>query len=279
MLIGYQAAKNTGKIYNAVFIGFCAGFCAGACFSDADTVVGACSGMFLGCSGGCSQYNVILGYGSGNYTTGEGGTKMLAARCNIQVGACISCSGLCNTIIFGTCANKTGIGNNTTLIFGNRCNYGQLGVKLCGCLVKGGGSFEIVHPNPAKSKDKVLYHSFVESPTRGDNLYRWSVNVKDCSHSIKLPNYYKHLNENTTIKISSVGHFGKAYGQIDTDQDNLTICTNQDGKYNVLAVATRCDRVALDDNFILEKDMNERDINEFIKCCKPPIGGTSRMTR
>ena len=94
-------------------------------------------------------------------------------------------------------------------------------------------------------------------------MYRWSVDVKDCSHSIKLPNYYKHLNENTTIKISSVGHFGKAYGQIDKNQDNLIICTNQDGKYNVLAVATRCDRVALADNFILEKDMNERDLMEF----------------
>jgi hypothetical protein len=188
---------------------------------------------------------------------------MLNVCCNVLIGANICCSGICNTIILGTCANKSGIGNNTTLIYNNRSGYGQNGIKLCGCLIKSGGSFQIVHPNPAKSKDKVLYHSFVESPSRGDNLYRWSVDVKDRSHSIKLPNYYKHLNENTTIKISSVGHFGKAYGQIDKDQDNLTICTNQDGKYNVLAVATRCDKHALADNFILEKDMNERDLMEF----------------
>jgi hypothetical protein len=272
--VGYHALKNSGKVQNGVFIGLCAGHCAGAVFSDSDTVVGNCSGMFLGCSGTGSRWNVIIGYFSGNYTA-TSAVKMLAACCNIIIGNTVCCSGLCNTIILGS-GNKSGIGNNTTLVF--NCSYlnGHYGTRLCGCLVKGGGSFEIVHPNPAKSKDKVLYHSFVESPTRGDNLYRWSVDVKDCSHSIKLPNYYKHLNENTTIKISSVGHFGKAYGQIDTDQDNLTICTNQDGKYNVLAVATRCDKQALADNFILEKDMNERDINEFVKCCKITIGGTAK---
>jgi hypothetical protein len=197
---------------------------------------------------------------TGNFTNGT--TKLSTAKCNVLYGACIVCVGGTNNIIFGTCANKSGIGSNTTLIW-NNFGGSQYGIRLCGCLVKGGGSFEIVHPNPAKSKDKVLYHSFVESPSRGDNLYRWSVDVKDCSHSIKLPNYYKHLNENTTIKISSVGHFGKAYGQIDKNQDNLIICTNQDGKYNVLAVATRCDKQALADNFILEKDMNERDLMEF----------------
>jgi hypothetical protein len=259
---GYAANRDSTKIEASTFVGYAAGCgaTAGWGYSLGDTVIGACAGMFLGANA-TSCWNVIIGFKSGNYTNGA--APLTAAVSNVIIGTCIMCIGGTNNIIFGTCANKSGIASNTTLIWNVENGVGHSGVRLCGCLVKGGGSFEIVHPNPAKSKDKVLYHSFVESPSRGDNLYRWSVDVKDRSHSIKLPNYYKHLNENTTIKISSVGHFGKAYGQIDKDQDNLTICTNQDGKYNVLAVATRCDKHALADNFILEKDMNERDLMEF----------------
>jgi hypothetical protein len=263
VIMGFKANMCTTQVLSSIYLGYVAGMCAayGSGLTWNDTVAGAKSGMYLGQASNSCQ-NVILGFCTANQRNSTP-SNLVNSTGNIIIGECIRCIGATNNIIIGSCANKSGATSNTTIIYGNHAGNTMLGTRLCGCLLKGGGSFEIVHPNPAKSKDKVLYHSFVESPTRGDNLYRWSVDVKDRSHSIKLPNYYKHLNENTTIKISSVGHFGKAYGQIDKDQDNLIICTNQDGKYNVLVVATRCDAHALADNFMLEKDMNERDLMEF----------------
>jgi hypothetical protein len=142
------------------------------------------------------------------------------------------------------------------------CNGWSACIRLCGCLTKGGGTFQIVHPNPSK-KGKWLHHSFTEAPTRGDNLYRWSINVSDREHSIELPDYYKYLNENSTVKISPVGHFGRAYGKIDENQDNLIICADQDGSYNILLMGTRCDEFALKGWHGVEQDMNERNKLDF----------------
>ena len=163
-----------------------------------------------------------------------------------------------NTIIIGAC--NCGKGSNTTLIAA--CNNSSSCIRLCGCLSKGGGTFQIVHPNPSK-KGKWLHHSFTEAPTRGDNLYRWSINVSNCEHSIKLPNYYKYLNENNTVKISPVGHFGRAYGKIDENQDNLIVCADQDGSYNILLMGTRCDELALKGWHGVEQDMTERNKLDF----------------
>ena len=63
-----------------------------------------------------------------------------------------------------------------------------------GALSKTSGTFDIVHPDPSKAIDGWrLRHSFVESPTRGDNLYRWEVEVTDGEAIIDLPDYFKYL--------------------------------------------------------------------------------------
>ena len=77
--------------------------------------------------------------------------------------------------------------------------------NLCviGNVVKGGGSFSISHPNPAKTETHKLIHSFVESPTAGDNIYRYEVEVKNGVATIQLPDYYEYLNENTQIWVTA----------------------------------------------------------------------------
>ena len=115
---------------------------------------------------------------------------------------------------------------------------------IAGALSKGSGTFRISHPDPDKNEKYYLQHSFVESPTRGDNIYRWQVDVKEKQHTIELPDYYKHLNENDMVWINAVKHFGKAYGEVNVEQTELTIHTDTDGLYNVLLIGTRKDEVA-----------------------------------
>ena len=116
-----------------------------------------------------------------------------------------------------------------------------------------------MHPNP-KKKNKWLFHSFVESPTAGENIYRWSVDVCGCSCSIGLPDYYKYLNENDMAWVKPIDHFGSAYAEVDEEQDNLIICSNKDGRYNVLLIGTRCDEHGAEAWLGTERDMVKDDI-------------------
>ena len=81
----------------------------------------------------------------------------------------------------------------------------------------------------------------MESPTRGDNLYRCTFTTSNYSSSIELPSYYKFLNENTQIFISAVEHFGNAYGKVNAECTCIDFRSNCDGEYNVLIVGTRKD--------------------------------------
>ena len=125
-------------------------------------------------------------------------------------------------------------------------SHGSNDANVCiiGSLTKASGSFAIPHPDPAKTQTHDLFHSFVESPTEGDNIYRWQVDTSNCSNVITLPSYYKHLNKNDMAWVSPYKHFGSAYGEVTADQCCLVICSNSDGCYNVLLIGTRKDEIA-----------------------------------
>jgi hypothetical protein len=119
------------------------------------------------------------------------------------------------------------------------------GAGAYGALTKGSGTFDIPYPDPDKEKEGWrLRHSFVESPTRGDNLYRWQVNVKNGQAEIELPDYFRHLNENVQVWISPVRHFGRAYAETNEAMTKIYVKAEEDGSYNVLAVGTRKDKTA-----------------------------------
>lgn len=118
-------------------------------------------------------------------------------------------------------------------------------LEVTGSVTKGSGSFDIPHPDPAKPKGTRLRHYFVESPTAGDNLYRFQVEVKNGIATIDLPDYFNHLNCNPQIWVSPVDVLGIARATVDTAQ--VTIHTTVDGFYNVLLIGTRKDDVATKD--------------------------------
>lgn len=63
---------------------------------------------------------------------------------------------------------------------------------------------------------------------------------------MELPDYFKFLNCDETMKIAPVDHFGRAYGEIDETQSCVNFTSNCDGKYNVLIFGTRKDAMAIE---------------------------------
>ena len=106
-------------------------------------------------------------------------------------------------------------------------------------------NFSIEHPSE-NMKNYKLKHSAVETPTEGDNIYRYVVNVENnnLKSAINLPNYFKDLNKNYQIFVTPQNHFGSGYGTIENNK--LTIKTNQKGYYNILIIGTRKDKSAVE---------------------------------
>lgn len=129
---------------------------------------------------------------------------------------------------------------------GNTYMRGNL--QVGGTISKGGGSFDIEHPDPSKEMGWILRHSFVESPTRGDNIYRYNVTTtqENLQSTITLPDYFKYLNENIQVWVNPSNCFGIGYGTINQELTQVTINTNIAGDYNVLLIGTRKDKLAKD---------------------------------
>jgi hypothetical protein len=207
-----------------------------------NTISGSTCESFIG--GGVSNVitacrTVIVG-GNDNTVTGcrsaiVGGrfNCLMGENSFIGGGECNSDAGLCNVHIIGS--NITGTTGCTTFV-NNLCVFGSI--------TKGSGTFSISHPNPLKTCTHKLIHSFVESPTAGDNIYRYEVDVNDGVAIINLPEYYQYLNENSQIWVSPKNGFGMGYGIISDDQQMITIFADKDLTYNVLIIGTRKDEIA-----------------------------------
>lgn len=192
-----------------------------------------------------NKCSAILG-GCGNVMcTGTGFANVIASGhfnkicANVCYGAVIN--GTSNCVAHNSSAIIAATGKTTTAIdtlF--TCN-----ICAFGALTKASGTFKIDHPNPELSKTHDLYHSFVESPTAGDNIYRFSITTENNEAEIILPEYYRYLNKNTQLWVSADGHFGKAFGIVNLSATKIKITSNEDGKYNVMVVGTRKDTAAL----------------------------------
>jgi hypothetical protein len=142
-----------------------------------------------------------------------------------------------------TTSDSVGI-NTTSITAGTELTVNG-NTDIIGTLTKSAGAFKIPHPDP--NKEGYLYHSFVETNTAGDNIYRWEINIENGYGEIELPDYYHHLNDvNSQAWVNAKEHFGKAYGKVDVDTNILKVYADTDGEYNVLLIGTRIDKVATD---------------------------------
>ncbi len=253
IFIGCGAGCGMGNQNDSIFIGSKVG--AYGCSTQGGHVVMGIDALRNMCAG---YFNTVIGYAA-LCVGGQTSTSCaINGGCNIAIGPY---AGQCvkgasnNNIYIGQRSGPTVFGAETYKFYlgqgsGNHLMCGCLnssGRTLCvnGTLSKTAGSFAIPHPNPTKTQACELWHSFVESPTAGDNLYRFEVEVENGQATIELPDYYKHLNENDQVWVNAKNHFGRAYGVVNQEQTTLTVFADTDGIYNILLIGTRKDKDAV----------------------------------
>ena len=111
-------------------------------------------------------------------------------------------------------------------------------------IVKNSSTFAIKHPDPAKHETHQLVHTTVESPTAGDNMYRYQVTTINNKATLELPDYFRYLNKNEQVWITPKNHHGKAFGKVSADKKTIEITSDIDGDYQILIFATRKDAAA-----------------------------------
>lgn len=162
----------------------------------------------------------------------------------------------------GFFGRDTNASNSISLrLEGGRTFYIDGSCQINGNLSKNTGSFDIPHPDPIKKdKNYRLRHYFVESPTAGDLIYRFIINIDNdnLTDTITLPDYFKFLNTNVQVFVSPKKHFGIAYGEINEEMTELLITANQKGLYNVLVIGTRNDELAVKE--FIKKGVEYRDV-------------------
>jgi hypothetical protein len=111
-------------------------------------------------------------------------------------------------------------------------------------IVKNVNNFKIPHVNPQKSNTHEMFHTSVEAPSRGENIYRHEITTIGCNATLQLPDYHRHLNTNEQIWVTPKDHMGSAYGILNQDRTCVEFTSNCDGAYLVLIIATRNDCVS-----------------------------------
>jgi hypothetical protein len=201
-----------------------------------------------------SSFNINNAIGGGSFN--EIGASDGSGVCNAVIvgGNSNSIFGLVNTAIGGgqgnqtwisnsaipggrdnrTCGNRSVAYNSYSTAYANETSVARLG--------KWSDNFHISHPDPAKKDTHYLIHRTIESPSSGENIYRFQVNTCNCQSTLELPSYYKFLNCNDYVSVSPTNHFGNGYGVMSQDQSQINICTNYEGTYDVIVIGTRKDK-------------------------------------
>lgn len=185
--------------------------------------------------------DLTLGSGSGNrsITLSSGSTRTLTITQLMSNPAQFSTNGNFQFLTDGV--SRMGVDNT--------------GVDINGTLTKTSGSFDIPHPDPEK-RDMRLRHYFVESPTAGDNIYRFRVNVVKGFGNIDLPGYFHHLNDNAQVWVNGPGH-----GRAAVRSTTVEVEAEDDGVYDILVIGTRKDEGALKPWNKYGVEYNKKNIN------------------
>jgi hypothetical protein len=135
-------------------------------------------------------------------------------------------------------------------------NVNIQGTASINFVAKTGGSFDIVHPDPAKAANGYrLRHCFVEAPTRGDNMYtyKFTTTTPNQAFEVALPDYFPHLNENPRAIVSCEedGVLSRCCARVTPDLTAVRGMAEAPGTYTILVIGTRKDqamREYFDDN-------------------------------
>lgn len=137
-----------------------------------------------------------------------------------------------------------GPGNNGITDLGYSA-YRWKDIWASGTITGGTKSFLIDHPDPSLNATHYLRHSTLETPTSGDNVYRWILTTTNKTVYQELPSYSIYLNKNWQFVVSPTQSFGAGYVTLASDEKSFTLTVNEDGAYSIIGIATRKDKDAL----------------------------------
>jgi alpha-tubulin suppressor-like RCC1 family protein len=147
-----------------------------------------------------------------------GGLLDVAGKLRVGQGVITNGTGLVNTVDLGLYSQTTGnwirfVTNNAPFMWftepgpdgigaTSRMTLTSTGLTVSGSLAKAGGSFKIDHP--LDPKNKILYHSFVESPDMM-NIYNGEVTTDDNGYAvITMPDYFEALNRDFRYQLTVI---------------------------------------------------------------------------
>jgi hypothetical protein len=110
------------------------------------------------------------------------------------------------TIIEGMTILQNALNAQQASFNGSVSVNGNLAVS--GSVSKGGGSFKIDHP--LDPENKLLYHSFVESPDMMNVYNGNSITDEKGFATIQLPDYFEALNKDFRYQLTPIGTFAQA---------------------------------------------------------------------
>jgi hypothetical protein len=178
--------------------------------------------------------------GSGNYAELATGTDAGIFGGDVTVYGTIETT--------GTITDPTG---NTVEVTDGLYVWGDLNVA--GNLSKGSGSFAIDHP--LDPSNKVLRHSFVESPDM-KNVYDGVIALDEKGEAIvTLPDYFEALNVNFRYQLTTIGDYAPVYIKEKISDNKFKIAGGKPGmEVSWLVTGSRCDVFALDRPIIVEEE-------------------------
>jgi len=149
-------------------------------------------------------------------------------------------------------------------------------VRIQGNLEKTSGSFVIDHP--LDPENKILAHSFVESPEML-NIYKGRSHLVNGEIIIKLPDYYDALNHpsNREINLTPINGWSPLYMKGKIENNQFTVKTtpegNPDQEFSWIVYAVRNDAYAKDHPIVVEE---EKGVNNNFEKGKLLYGGTDK---
>ena len=107
-------------------------------------------------------------------------------------------------------------------------------------------SFDIQHPDPAKSTDWRLKHWCIEGDTPGGGLmYRKTIEMEASTQTFQMPDWFTHLAKDVVCMVTPFKHFGSGWGEVLEDKKTIEVHVTTLGSWHVLILASRSDMCAM----------------------------------
>lgn len=136
------------------------------------------------------------------------------------------------------------------------------GLQLDGLITKGGGSFTIDHP--LDPTNKILQHSFVESPEMRNNYYG-QARTQGRSVTIQLPDWWQALNgynkSEYNYQFTPMGKWCNLWVSKEIENNKFEVSSNTDCKFSWTVSGVRHDAFAESNRIQVEVDKVNNDVS------------------